>query len=325
MAAFFLFMAVVLATGVVLVGTAAGLIPAPAILRLLALAALAFVVVMTARAGRRFRRLAVNVSNLVEAAGRIEAGDFGARVPERGPRDVRSLARAFNAMSARLDSTDHNRRAFVADLTHELRTPLSIIRGQAEGIRDGVYPPDPAHVEPIIEAARSLETLVETLGTLTLADVGSLALRREAVEVGVLVNGSLAAFRSAADAAGVSLQAEVAPDVPPVDADPARIRGVIGNLLANAIRATPRGGMVTVAAARGGAGVTVSVRDTGAGIPDELRERVFDRFVKGPGSPGSGLGLAIARDVVRAHGGTIELSSELGKGTEVRFSLPAAG
>jgi two-component system sensor histidine kinase BaeS len=325
MAAFFLFMAVLLAIAAVLVGTAAGLIAAPPIVRVLALAALALAPLMIIRTGRRFRRLAVNVSNLVEAAGRIEAGDFSARVPERGPRDVRSLARAFNAMSARLDSTDHNRRVFVADLTHELRTPLSVIRGQAEGIRDGVYPPDPAHVEPIIEAARSLETLVETLGTLTLADVGSLALRREAVEVGVLVNGSLAAFRSAADAAGVSLQAEVAPDVPPVDADPARIRGVIGNLLANAIRATPRGGMVTVAAARGGAGVTVSVRDTGAGIPDELRERVFDRFVKGPGSPGSGLGLAIARDVVRAHGGTIELSSELGKGTEVRFSLPAAG
>jgi signal transduction histidine kinase len=120
------------------------------------------------------------------------------------------------------------------------------------------------------------------------------------------------------------LIAELEPDLPAVDADPARIRGVLGNLLSNAIRYTPSGGTVTAGAARSGDLVTLSIRDTGPGIPEELRARIFERFVKGPGSPGSGLGLAIARDVVSAHGGTIEAISDPGKGTEIRFTLPVA-
>jgi signal transduction histidine kinase len=127
-----------------------------------------------------------------------------------------------------------------------------------------------------------------------------------------------------ADGAGVSLRSDVPPNIPPVDADPARIRGVLMNLLSNAMRYTPSGGTITVTAQPSGGGVQFSVRDTGAGMPEELRSRVFERFVKGPGSPGAGLGLAISKDVVTAHGGTIEISSEVGKGTEVRFTLPIA-
>jgi two-component system, OmpR family, sensor histidine kinase BaeS len=322
--ALFLFVAVVLTIGIVLVTTAAGLINVPSWARIAAIVALAVFALLIARGGRRFRRMALNVGELIDAAGRIEAGDYGVQVAERGPRSVRTLARAFNAMSARLAITDRNRRAFVADLTHELRTPLAIIRGQAEGIGDGVYPGDPAHVAPILDATRSLETLVDALGTMTLADVGGLTLHREAVDVPVLINSSIAAFRSAADAAGVRLVGAVAQDAPPIDADPARIRGVLGNLLSNAIRYTPIGGTVTVSAARSSGGVTISVRDTGQGIAAELRPHIFERFRKGPGSPGSGLGLAIARDVITAHGGSIEAISEVGKGTEMRFTLPIA-
>jgi two-component system sensor histidine kinase BaeS len=123
---------------------------------------------------------------------------------------------------------------------------------------------------------------------------------------------------------GVRLIADLEPDLPAIDADPARIRGVLGNLLSNAIRYTPPGGTVTASGRRSGDRVALSVRDTGQGIPDELRPRIFERFVKGPGSPGSGLGLAIAKDVVSAHGGTIEASSDPGKGTEIRFTLPVA-
>src|SRR5437868_4576982 len=257
-------------------------------------------------------------------AGRIEAGDYGVQVAERGPREVRTFARAFNAMSARLATTDRNRRAFVADLTHEFRTPLAIIRGQAEGIGDGVYPGDQPHLAPILHATASLETLVEALGTMTLADVGSLRLHREPVEVGVLINSSLAAFQSLADGGGVRLTAEISPDTPALDADPVRIRSVLANLLSNAIRHTPSGGSVIVSATRSGDKVSIAVRDTGEGIPEEVRSRVFDRFVKGPGSPGAGLGLAIAKDIVTAHGGSIDLTSEVGKGTEVRVTLPIA-
>ena len=120
------------------------------------------------------------------------------------------------------------------------------------------------------------------------------------------------------------LVADVGPDLPSIDADPVRIRGVLGNLLSNAIRYTPSGGTVTGSAHQSGTSVIFSVHDTGQGIPSELRARIFERFVKGPGSPGSGLGLAIAKDVVSAHGGTIEAVSEPGKGTEIRFTLPVA-
>jgi two-component system sensor histidine kinase BaeS len=324
MVAAFLLIAVVLTVGVVLVGTALGLIEAPPAVRVLAVAALLVFLFLIARGGRGFRRIAVNVSELVDAAGRIEAGDYGVQVAERGPREVRAFARAFNAMSSRLAATDRDRRAFVADLAHEFRTPLAIIRGQAEGIGDGVYPGDPQHVAPILEATESLESLVEALGTMTLADVGSLRLHREAVEVAVLVNSSLSAFQSMADAGGVRLMAEVAADTPAIDADPARIRGVLANLLSNAIRNTPAGGIISINARRSGEMISFGVRDTGQGIPDDLRPRVFERFVKAPGSPGAGLGLAIARDIVVAHGGTIDLTSEVGKGTEVRFTLPIA-
>jgi two-component system, OmpR family, sensor histidine kinase BaeS len=324
MLAAFLLIAVVLTSGVVLVGTAVGLIAAPPAVRLLAIAALVLLLFLVARGGRRFRRLAANVSELIDAAGRIEAGEYGVQVAERGPREVRAFARAFNAMSARLAATDRDRRAFVADLAHEFRTPLAIIRGQAEGIGDGVYPGDSQHVAPILDATASLETLVEALGTMMLADVGSLRLHREAVDVAVLVNSSLSAFQSMADAAQLRLAADVAADLPSIDADPARIRGVLANLLSNAIRYTPAGGLITVTARRVGDAVSITVRDTGQGIPQELRPRVFERFVKAPGSPGAGLGLAIARDIVLAHGGSIDLTSELGKGTEVRFTLPIA-
>jgi two-component system sensor histidine kinase BaeS len=320
----FLLIAVVLTIGVVLAGTALGIIEAPQPVRFLAIAALVLLVLLILRSSRRFQRIAVNLGEIVDAAGRIEAGDYGVQVAERGPRELRTLARAFNAMSVRLAAVDSNRRAFVADLTHELRTPLAIIRGQAEAIGDGVYPGDQAHVMPILDATATLETLVDALGTMTLADVGSLKLKREAVDVPVLVTSGLAAFQSAADAAGVRLIADLEPDLPAIDADPARIRGVLGNLLSNAIRYTPSGGTVTASARRSGDSVAFSVRDTGQGIPEELRPRIFERFVKGPGSPGSGLGLAIAKDIVSAHGGTIEAISEPGKGTEIRFTLPVA-
>jgi two-component system sensor histidine kinase BaeS len=320
----FLFMAVTLTAGVVLVATAAGLIGAPAVVRILAIGALLAGIVVIASAGRRFRRIAVDVGAFIDAAGRIETGDYDVQVVERGPREVRTLARAFNAMSSRLASTDRNRRAFVADLTHELRTPLAVIRGQTEAIADGVYPPDQAHIAPILDATLSLETLVEALPTLTLADVGGLRLRREAVDVGVLINSSLAAFQAMVDAGGVQLRAQIAPNTPAIDADPARIRGVLMNLLSNAVRYTPPGGTVAVSAEPMDGRVAIGVRDTGQGIPEELRNRVFERFVKGPGSPGAGLGLAISKDVVVAHGGTIELTSEMGKGTEVRMILPQA-
>ncbi len=271
---------------------------------------------------RRIRRFTRPVGSLIEAAGHIQDGDYTVRVPEWGSPDMRSVARAFNAMSERLEANEKQRRSFLADVTHELRTPLSIIRGQAEGIADGLYPGDAAHITPIVEATQTLERLVDDLRTLALAETGNLKLNREPVDLAVLISDSVASFQPQAQAKSVSLRADVPAGLPTVNADPVRIRSVVGNLIGNALAHTPTGGSITVSAEPAADAVAVSVRDSGAGIAPDLLPRIFDRFVRGTDSTGSGLGLAIAKDVVTAHGGTITAESQPGAGTTIRFTLP---
>ncbi|HXN91522.1 MAG TPA: HAMP domain-containing sensor histidine kinase [Candidatus Sulfotelmatobacter sp.] len=279
------------------------------------------VVLIVIAVGGGVRRMTRPMNNLIEAARRIESGDYSAQVPEWGSSDIRSVARAFNSMSARLKTMDEQRRSFLADVTHELRTPLSVIRGQAEAIADGVYPADAAHLAPILDATEALNRLVEDLRTLVLTDAGSLALHKEPTDLGALVHDTVESFRSQAGSAGVALTTDIADKVPIVDIDPARVRQVIGNLLSNAIRHTPSGGSVKVAVTASGNQATITITDTGEGIPADLLPHVFERFVKGPGSKGSGLGLAIARDIVNAHSGRVEISSGE-SGTTLRVLLP---
>jgi two-component system sensor histidine kinase BaeS len=276
-------------------------------------------------AGRGMRRFTRPMDDLIDAAGRIERGDYSATIPESGPRELRSVSRAFNSMSARLKSSDEQRRSFLADVVHELRTPLSVIRGQAEGIADGVYAADAEHIAPIVEATRSLELLVEDLRALALTDTGSLALNREPIDPAELVDETVASFAAQADEAGVKLTASAPAGLPVVDVDPTRMRSAIGNVITNALRHTPPAGSVSVSAAVAGADrVVISVVDTGEGIAPELLPHVFERFVRGAGSKGSGLGLAIAHDITVAHGGTIDVESAVGAGTTFRISLPVA-
>lgn len=270
------------------------------------------------------RRLAAPVGALIEGAHRIEAGDLSARVPVRGPSDLRSLARAMNAMSSRLEAEETHRRSVLADIAHELRTPLSIIRGQAEAVTDGIYPADAEHMAPIVSATESMEMLVDDLSTLTLAESGALQLHREPIDVAVLVNETLGAFSAEARAAGVQLTEHVDVDLPPIDADPGRIRGVLGNLVSNALAHARAGGSIRVDGTAAGGSVLLTVRDDGTGIPAELLPRIFDRFVRGPSSTGSGLGLAIVRDVVEAHGGSVTATSTPADGTAITLTLPAA-
>ncbi len=305
-----------------LIGNVVGINGAGTSLRLGSLALLVVVYLVLRRGGRVFRGLARPVGELVDAASQIEAGDFTVRVKERGPQEVRQVSRAFNEMAEQLQATDARRRAFLADVSHELRTPLSVIRGRAEGIMDGVYPGDAEHVGPVLEAARTLERLIEDLRTLALADAGGLTLHREPVDIGVLVRETMATFDGAAADRGVQLDANVAADLPVVQADPGRIQSVLSNLITNAIRHTRSGGSVRVSVGRAAGTVDVSVSDTGAGIAPDLLPNIFERFVKGSSSSGSGLGLAIARDLVVAHGGRIEAKSQPGSGTTIRFSLP---
>lgn len=288
-----------------------------------ALIAVVFVFLVVVAGFGGMRRMTRPMDSLIDAAGRIEAGDYSAHVPEHGAPELRSVARAFNAMSARLKTSDEQRRSFLADVAHELRTPLSIIRGQAEAIADGVYPGDATHIAPILDATETLDRLVEDLRTLVLTDAGNLVLHKEPTDLGALAADTVESFKAQAAAAGLTLGADIADQPMTVEIDPARIRSVLGNLLSNAIRHTPTGRSVRVTVSPSGDNVVITVTDTGGGIPPELLPRVFDRFVKGANSPGSGLGLAIAHDIVTAHGGKLDIESELGSGTTVRLTLPA--
>lgn len=267
---------------------------------------------------------ATPLGDLVEASSRVEAGQFGTQVEVRGPREIQALARAFNAMSARLAADEAQRRRLLADVSHELRTPLTVIQGGIEGVMDGLYPPDREHLEPLLAEARHLERLVEDLRTLSLADAGALPLQREPIDLGALARETVAGFAAAAASAGVDLSATAEPDLPALELDPHRIRQVIGNLLANALRHTPRGGRVTVRVAREQGAVLLEVADSGSGMEADAAARAFDRFWRAGEGAGAGLGLAIVRDLVRAHGGEVELISQAGQGTRVSARFPMA-
>ncbi len=270
------------------------------------------------------RRLAPPLGGLIDAARRVEAGDYSARIPVQGPGRVRSLARAFNAMSERLEADEARRSSVLADIAHELRTPLTVIRSQAEAIADGVHPADEEHIAPIVTATRSLEALADDLRTLTLMEAGGLHLDREPLDIGVLVNETVDAFRAEAGFREVRLAARIPEEPLVIDADPVRLRRVLGNLIANALAHSRREGNVTVVLEASAANVRLSVSDDGDGIPADILPRVFDRFVKGPGSTGSGLGLAIVRDLVEAHGGSVTVASQPGRGATFRITLPAS-
>lgn len=320
-----------LAGAVVIVGQVLGALfdPIGALTR--PIAVVAFLVLLLAVVGlvRGFRRLAEPTNALVDAARRVERGEYGTRVPEvrRAPRELRELARAFNTMASRLERDQAERRSLLADVSHELRTPLAILRGNLEAIADGVHEPDEAHVAGLIEETRVLERLVDDLRTLSLAEAGSLPLHREPTDPDVLLGETLESFRGAADLKRVSLRLDAPDDLPLLDVDPVRIREVVGNLLANAIRHTPAGGTITASGfpATGGggrAGLGIRIADTGEGMDPDLVPHVFERFARSEDSPGSGLGLAIAWNLVTAHGGTIDVESAPGTGTTFDIWLP---
>ena len=274
-------------------------------------------------AGRAVRRMAAPIGEVMEAADRVAGGDYSTRVEARGPGEVGRLAHSFNQMTERLQANETQRRALLADVAHELRTPLSVIRGNVEGMLDGVYPPDEAHLGPVLEETAVMARLLDDLQTLSTAEAGVLRLYRERVDPLGLAQDTAAALRPRAERAGVSLDVRVTAPVPEVDVDQVRIGEVLANLLTNAIRHTPRGGAVRVEVSPAPGGVAFAVSDTGPGIDARDLPHVFDRFVKSADSGGAGLGLAIARSLVEAHGGRISAESAPGQGTTMRFVLPA--
>lgn len=282
------------------------------------------IVVALVLVGRTFRGVARPVGDLIEAAGRVEAGSYDARVPERGPREMRSLAHAFNAMAARLETNESQRKQLLADVTHELRTPLTVMQGNVEAILDGVRPLDREHIAPLLEETKVLSRLVDDLRTLSLAESGALALHRETVDVASIASDVVAAYAEQAHRAEVALGA-TATGATVADVDPVRVREVLSNLVSNALRYTPPAGSIAIGVRGADAEIEVAVSDTGTGIAPDAVAGIFDRFSRSTDSPGAGLGLAIAKGIVEAHGGTIGAYSPPGQGTRIVFTLPAKG
>ncbi len=292
------------------------------------LAVLLATVAVTLLAGRRLAR---PIHALTAAVQRMEAGDRSARVPVRGRRqdEVGRLSQAFNAMAVSMEENERQRQAMVSDIAHELRNPLTNVRGYLEGVQDGLVPLDESLVASLLEEATLLGRLVDDLQDLALADAGRLHLHPEPLDAVDLVEQVTAAHRAAAAVAGVTVTANVRPPVP-VEGDPGRLRQALGNLVGNALRYTPSGGQVTVSAFAADGQATISVGDTGAGIAPEHLPHIFDRFYRADPSRsretgGSGLGLAITRHIVEAHAGTIEVRSTEGVGSTFTIRLPMTG
>jgi signal transduction histidine kinase len=272
---------------------------------------------------RFIRRTAAPIGDVMEAADRVAAGDYAARVDPSGPREVRRLAASFNEMTTRLEANEEQRRRLLADVTHELRTPLSIIRGNVEGMLDGVYPRDEEHLGPVVEETKQMARLLDDLHTLATAEAGVLKLHFEPTDVAELVQDVVTAFAPRAGERQIELTSSVA-ELPEIEIDPVRIRQVLENVIANALRYTPPGGGVSLDVTGGHGSVTFAIADTGPGVPQETLPQIFDRFAKSSDSGGSGLGLAIAKSLVEAHGGEISADSGPGRGLTVRFELPTA-
>jgi two-component system sensor histidine kinase BaeS len=296
--------------------------------RLPAIFMLALLIVMSSTGvftvARGLRRATRPIEDMMDAADHVAQGDYSTRVTVRGPRDVRHLVQAFNSMSERLQLNDEQRRRLLADISHELRTPLTVLQGNLEGMLDGVYQPDAIRLESLVEETRVMSRLIDDLRTLADAESGMLNLQRESTDLGLLITEVIASFRGQAQAGGVSLSIEAAPDLPSVEIDPARIRQVLINLIANALRYTGAGGSIRVHCVAKNQAIEVSVSDTGRGIAEQDLPHIFERYTKSSDSRGSGLGLAIAKDLVEAHGGSITAQSEVGQGTSITFTLPIA-
>lgn len=275
---------------------------------------------------RSLRRMFTPLDDLFNASERVANGDYSARVEERGSPEIHSLMRSFNSMAERLQANDQQRRNMLADISHELRTPITVIQGNVEGIMDGLYPADEARLKSILEETQVLSRLVDDLRTLALAESGGLYLKREPTHLAEIIRDAVSGFNSQVQEKEIRIEValEGGDDS---NIDPQRIREVLTNLLSNALRYTPRGGKIYVRLEETSSGVErsvmVSIEDNGPGIEPADLPHVFERFYKSSDSGGMGLGLSIAKYLVEAHGGKIWAESELSRGTTISFTLPA--
>lgn len=268
------------------------------------------------------------VHDLTAATRAIAAGDLGKQVPVRSRDELGLLATQFNAMSADLARSNELRRRMTADIAHDLRTPLTVLSGYLEAMRDEGLRPTPARFATMHDETQVLLRLVEDLHTLSLVDAGELPLKRQPAAPRALLERVATSYQHAAERQGVDLGVDTSDELPALEVDVEQTIRALGNLVSNALRHTPPGGRVTLAAHADAGAVAIEVADTGEGIPAEHLPNVFERFYRADASRqqstgGSGLGLAIVRSIVEAHGGTVTVASAPGRGTVFTLRLPA--
>jgi signal transduction histidine kinase len=272
-----------------------------------------------------FQEIIQPLAGMMNAADAIAQGDLHARVAESSPGAFGHLARTFNHMTITLEQNERQRQRLMADIAHELRTPVHILQGNLEGVIDGIYLPSAERLALMLEETQNLTRLIEDIRMITLLESDHLPLSPTILEIEALLNRMKERFHSAAAKCQVAIQVSV-DDPMTVWADPLRLEQVIGNLIMNALQHTPAKGTITLHAFSRLQRAHILIEDTGNGIAPEDLPHLFDRFWSQPhGKQGhSGLGLAIAKELTQAHKGTIFASSVLGTGTTITIELPLA-
>ncbi|MBL8103215.1 MAG: HAMP domain-containing histidine kinase [Anaerolineales bacterium] len=276
-----------------------------------------------------YTRFGQPLGEIFNAIDSVAEGNLSVRVSENKSDMFSELIKRFNKMLEELERADQQRRNLTSDIAHELRTPLHIIQGNLEGVIDGVYEPTAEHINNTLDETKLLARLVNDLQTLSLAEAGQLPLHPTRFLLADLIQDLTTSFSSQAAYEGIDLQTNIANPNQEITADYDRLNQVLSNLISNALRHTSSGGKISLEAGPmvgEERSVRIKVNDTGAGIPSDDLPFIFDRFWRGDksrsGRVNSGLGLAIAKQLVHAHGGRIEVQSEVGKGTSFTIELP---
>ncbi|MBX3037174.1 MAG: HAMP domain-containing protein [Anaerolineales bacterium] len=272
------------------------------------------------------RRFVNPLADVIYAARAVANGNLSTRIETQGPQDLRSLSESFNEMASSLERNDRERREMLADVAHELRTPLSVIRGRLEGIIDGVYEENGSQVSTALEQTYILERLIEDLRLLTLAETRQLQFDKRNVDVGQLIESTIEMFSAEASEKNIALAFNEKNGNLFATLDPQRFEQVMSNLIGNALRYVNEGGKVWVTANEINDSLKITVNDNGTGIPEEDLPFIFDRFwrkdkSRSRTSGGTGLGLVIAKHLIEAQGGTIEAKNLDEGGLQVVIEL----
>jgi len=272
------------------------------------------------------RRLTRPVERMIAVTQAMERGERSARVgPVAAPGELRDLATAFDRMADTLDQQEQLRRDLVADVAHELRTPVAVLQAGHEALLDGFAEPTPEQLTSLRDEVLRLARMVGDLQTLAAADAAALHLSLSRCDLARIAQGAADSLVGRFEAAGITVERQLTHAE--IQGDPRWLHQVITNLLTNALKFTPAGGKVTISAGPADTDAVLTVTDTGTGISEDEMPRIFDRFWRGrraSHTSGSGIGLAIAAELARAHGGRLTASSELGRGTEMTLTLPLA-